>query len=233
MKTNLLVAIGVISLDTITKLLAFAFLPYDEYVDVLGEKLQFYLIYNTGASGTKAQEMAEKFLNPNLYLLLVGCFGLLAGVAIILTRNRRFQLWQKILIPILVIVVVGFIINIVANSLFYVPSNYFVSWFTKLGGSIFFLGFIVLVKDNWLRMALTGCLSCGIGNILSHFYPPFAVVDFIYSPFIREWLHLNICNIADILVDIFLVLVVLRFVVLIVNKVYRRLSPSGSTNAVR
>ncbi|QDK81232.1 hypothetical protein EXU85_22525 [Spirosoma sp. KCTC 42546] len=192
-------------------------------MNVLGETLRFYLTYNTGASGTKAQEMAGQFLNPNLYLLLVGCFGTFAGIAIIFTRNHSFKLWQKILIPILVLVAFGFIIDIVANSLFYVPSNHFVSWFTKLGGSVFFLGFIVLVKDDWLRLALTGCLSCGISNLLSHFYSPFAIVDFIYSPFLHEWLHLNICNIADILVDIFLILAILRFAVLMVSKARQKI----------
>lgn len=232
MKKYLLIAIGVISLDTITKLLAFAFLPYNEYVEVFGEKLRFYLTYNTGASGTKAQEMAGQFMNPNLYLLLVGGFGLLAGTAIIVTRNYRFKLWQKTLIPILILFALGFIVDKVANSMFFVPSNYFVSWFTKLGGCVFFLSVIVLVKDDWLRVALTCCLSCGIGNLLSHFYPPFAIVDFIYSPFLHKWLHLNICNIADVLIDVFLILAVLRFVVLMVSKVRQQLSPSGPANPV-
>ncbi len=225
MRKYLSVFLTIIILDTITKLLANAYLPFEQYVDVFARDVQFYLTYNTGAAGSKAQDVSSQFLNPNLYLFCVGAFGILLGISLIVTRKVHFKGWQKALFIVSTLLALGIIIDQLANSTIWFPSNYTVSWFSKLGGIVAYVGVLVLVKDKWIKIGLLAIIACGTSNLLNHFYPPYNVIDFIYSPLLYEWVHLAICNVADILIDVCLVLLATRVIFLGFKGLQRKNSP--------
>lgn len=202
--------LGVFGVDLVTKLLAYFILPLNEYVSVFGHHLEFHLTFNTGASGTIAAGITQSFNNPNMTLFVGGVFGLVSGTILYLTKSLKFKLWQKLLIVFFALTLyVGIQLNI-SNIKTYVFDDYFISWFTKIGAITLVFGLFIISKDKWLKVILISYFSCGLGNLISHFYPPFAVIDFISAPLLYDFLHLGICNIADILADICIILLVIR-----------------------
>jgi hypothetical protein len=210
--------ISITLLDLLTKLLAYFLLPFDKYVSILGDDLGFWLTYNTSASGSKAEVVTREFQNPNVASFLAAFFGLTYGFLLILTRNYHFKIWQKISIPILCITVYLATLLTVPNLIQYSFDNHFISWFSKLGATVLVFGFFTVVNDYWLKVILISYASCGLGNLLNHFYPPFYVIDFISSSFLNKWYHLAICNMADILADTFILMFVLRLIVIGIQK---------------
>jgi len=49
-----------------------------------------------------------------------------------------------------------------------------------------------------MRLSLIALFAGGLGNLLSHFYPPYRVIDFIYVEGSYEWLRIGVFNIADL-----------------------------------
>ncbi len=222
--------LGIFGVDLVTKLLAYFTLPLNEYVSVFGHNLEFYLTFNTGASGTKAASITQRFNNPNMTLFVGAVFGLVSGSILYLTKNVKFKLWQKSVIVLLALTLyVGLQMNI-SNIRTYVFDDYFISWFTKIGAMTLVFGLFIISKDKWLKVILISYFSCGLGNLISHFYPPFAVIDFISAPLLYDFLHLDICNFADILADICLILIVIRFLTIVFRninlKMKNKINPS-------
>jgi lipoprotein signal peptidase len=216
--------LGIFGLDLVTKLLAYFILPLNEYVSVFGHNLEFYLTFNTGASGTKAASITQSFNNPNMALFVGGVFGLVAGTILYLTKNVKFKLWQKSVIVLLALTLyVGLQMNI-SNIRTYVFDDYFISWFTKIGAMTLVFGLFIISKDKWLKVILISYFSCGLGNLISHFYPPFAVIDFISAPLLYDFLRLGICNLADILADICLILLVIRLLIIWFKTLYFKMT---------
>jgi lipoprotein signal peptidase len=218
--------LGIFGIDLVTKLFAYFFLPFNEYVPVMGNQLEFYLTYNTGAAGTKVDSIIQNINNPNMSLFIMGLFGLLSGIVLFLTKKIKFKMWQKFLIIFFTLFLYMGVQLKISHSNTYIFDNYFISWFTKLGAMALVLGLFVIAKDKWLRIILISYFSCGLGNFINHFYPPFAIIDFIYAPILYKYLHLYICNIADIGVDFCLILLIIRFLIIWIKKLFYK------TNAI-
>ena len=211
--------ISIISLDLLTKLLAYFLLPFDKYVSILGEDLGFWLTYNMSSSGSKAGVATSDFQNPNVALFLAAFFGLTYGILLISTRNYRFKAWHKIGIIIVCVTVYLVILLTVPNLIQTSFDNYFISWFSKIGAIMLVLGFFTIINDYWLKVILISYASCGLGNLLNHFYPPFYTIDFISSSLLNKWYHLGICNVADILADTFILLFAFRLIIIAIQKI--------------
>jgi lipoprotein signal peptidase len=68
---------------------------------------------------------------------------------------------------------------------------------------------IVLIGMIWwvaptglIKLGLTLLMAAGIGNLLSLAYPPFQIVDFMYSRLTARLLGLGVFNIADLYIPV-------------------------------
>lgn len=59
-----------IIVDLVTKLMANNFLPFDESVPFIGNKVIFHLMYNEGATGGQANALLKGIQNKNLMIIL-------------------------------------------------------------------------------------------------------------------------------------------------------------------
>lgn len=55
-----------------------------------------------------------------------------------------------------------------------------------------------LARSRWWRLGFLLMAAAAMGNLLSHFYPPFAVVDFLYSAPISRVAGFGVFNLADL-----------------------------------
>jgi lipoprotein signal peptidase len=77
------------------------------------------------------------------------------------------------------------------------------------GRSVFFVGLWRLVTSGPWKRALTALTAAALGNFLSSVYPPFEIVDFIYSAPVSRLLGVGVMNLADYYYDAGLLLLIL------------------------
>ena len=198
-KECIIVAI-IIIVDLITKLAANTFLTYKEKVCVIGEKVCFYLIYNQGSTGGQADFLLKNYPNKNLMIVL-SCLSALTLLGYILfIRKYKMRTFYKILIGAGLFVILNIIMSWV-QSLF---ENIIISsWTTSVVGKLTALVIIYCVifysrLDKWIRLSLVIIFAAGIGNLLSHFYSPYRIIDFIYVAGSYELIKIGVFNIADL-----------------------------------
>ncbi len=214
--------LGIFGIDLFTKLLAYFLLPFDQDILVVGHHLEFHLVYNTTASGSKAASIVKNTSNPNIAFFIASLFGIISGLSLYFLKDFKFKLWHKILIISLFLILYLTIQTNISNYQTYHFNDYFISWFSKLGAMALSLGFFAISTDKWLKVILISYFSCGLGNLINHFYPPFAIIDFILSPILFKIFHLSICNVADILAEICKLFLLCRLIIIGLQKVYSK-----------
>ena len=199
-KRLILISLIIIGIDLITKIVVYNFLPFNEHVSLIGDKLSLYSTYNTDSTGGQADYIYSKSgLDKNYELFLSTISGILIALYILLIY--RLDKWKKkkwlLLIPLVLfnLVLVGLTKRLCPDVPF---TNHFISWFSKIGTIVFVIVLIYLVSDKWIRLFLICILSAGIGNLISHFYPPYHIVDFISIKGSYELVRIGIFNIADL-----------------------------------
>ena len=200
---ELIVLVAVTIADLVSKLCAHLLLPLKENVAFIGNQIFFYLTYNESSTGGQADALLRDSPNKNLTLILVCIAGLILLGYILFIRKRKLRIAYKILIGIGIFAILNIVIDI-CLSIF---SNLEVSsWITSVIGkltglSVFCVAFY-FTKDKWLRLFLITIITGGVGNLISHFYPPFKVIDFIYVEGLYEIVRIGVFNLADLAVDI-------------------------------
>lgn len=186
-------------LDLITKIIAFQILPYNEWIKIAEVEVYLYLTYNFHATGGQAAYVLGEISQANTKLVFSSLMGFSMGVYVWASRKLPLTLKWKILIGFLIYVVLAFSIEVAYKNVRLSFPNHFTSWFTK-AGSLFLYGIIFYVLQNKvLKTLIAVTLGCGLGNFINHFYPPYHIIDFIYSDLLFRWLKLGIFNLADIL----------------------------------
>jgi len=190
----------VVIVDLITKLVANTFLPLKEKVCVIGEKVCFYLIYNQGSTGGQANFMLKNYHNKNLMIVLSCLSALVLLGYILFIRKHKMHTFYKILIGIGLFV----LLSIVMDWLQPLFENINISsWTTSVVGKLTALIIIYCVifysrLDKWVRLSLVIIFAAGIGNLLSHFYSPYRIIDFIYVEGSYELIKIGVFNVADL-----------------------------------
>jgi len=178
--------------DTVSKLAALLMLPERPVVQ-LDALFQFALQTNETGLGTWAR--ASRLSVPDALAATIGHIGVV--LAFIETRRRRLALWRRG-----VIVVAAYFVP----AMLALPAAEALMQFSQpLSIAVVRVAAIVLVGTIWwfapagvFKFGLTLVLAAGIGNFLSLLYPPFRIVDFIYSRLTARLLRYGVFNVADL-----------------------------------
>ena len=95
---KIIILVAVVLFDWLTKLVANYYLPFQENLYVLGDKIGFYLTYNQGALGEQGAYILREESNKNVAILLACISGLILLSYIILIRKASLKVIYKVLI---------------------------------------------------------------------------------------------------------------------------------------
>lgn len=222
-RKELIVLISIVLFDLITKLAANFFLPFHEFVDIIGTSFSFYLTYNEGSTGGQADAMFQPEFNKNLLIILYCLNAVILVTYSLFIRTRNIALVYKILIGIGLFILLTFSLNFVYPLLWDVTiSSWIASIVGKLTSLLIYGTIFYFSKDKWIRLFLLTIISCGIGNLLSHFYSPYMVIDFIYIEGTDELLRIGIFNFADLAGDIGMIGLIIAAIIKLIKKMNYR-----------
>ena len=202
-KKECLFFITIVLIDLISKVCANIFLPFRENVFLIKNKIALFLIYNEGSTGGQANILLQHSSNKNLTLLLSCCIFLVMLAYIFFIRKQKLRKLYKILIGIGLFFFLNTSIEWIFPYLLDIKiSSWTTSALTKLTVILIFLTILYFTKAKWVRLSLIIVLAGGIGNLISHFYPPFRVIDFIYIEGLYKVAKIGVFNLADLVVYI-------------------------------
>ena len=219
-KKLLLISISIVVVDLVTKIMALNFLPFQNQVNLIGEKVTFYLTYNMGSSGGQAAYLLRHESNKNLSLLLTSISMILLMIYIILINRTIVKKKHKWLMGIGILFVTS-IISMVIKKQFpdLIISNWTTSMVTKVVGISFNLVIFYMTRNTYIRLFITIIISSGIGNLISHFYYPYRVIDFIDINGSYELLRIGVSNLADFAIDFGLCGLLITLIVIAIKKI--------------
>ncbi len=200
-KRYLFIAGTVFLADLVTKLLAYFLLPFNEEVRIAGRKLYLYLTYNFEATGGQAEYILGEVSKANGKLVLSALAGIILGMYILLSQKLTLQLKWKVVIGLAVYAALSVVVEATHQAFERAFSNHFASWFTKVGAVFLYGSIFYVLQNKVLKTLLAVIIGCGLGNLANHFYPPYHVIDFLYSDLLYQWLKMGIFNLADLLIN--------------------------------
>lgn len=221
------ILVGIVIVDLLTKIVAVCYLPYQEDVFVVGNWISLCLTYNDGPTGAQAEALLNSESNPNLVIILSSVNTLVWLSYSLFIRKKALKMLYKVLIGIVVFFIGAFLIGIAQLLL----ANVFISSWSaaivaKIAALLLYGTFFSLARNQWIRYFLSMILACGIGNLLSLFYPPFKVIDFINVKGSYELLRIGIFNFADLAFDIGVIGIIVSWISMLIHKLrYSFLKP--------
>jgi lipoprotein signal peptidase len=226
---ELIILSSIVLFDLITKLTANYYLPFQESVHIFGDTVSLYLTYNEGATGGQADYILEEN-NKNLTIILTCVSGLILLSYFFYIRGKKIRTIYKVLIGVAIYLTLSVSIELILPLLINVSIS---SWTTSiignltglaLYGSLFFLS-----KNKWIRLFALMILACGLGNLLSHFYLPYRVIDFISVEGSYDLLRIGVFNFADLAFDIGAIGLIISSVYLLFRRIMMDKSQSVQT----
>ena len=216
-----IILISIVLFDLITKLTANYYLPFQENVYILGDKVSLYLTYNHGATGGQGNYILREEDNKNLTILLACICGLILLSYILLIRRRELRTIYKVLIGLVLFLTLSTLMDIVRPLLGDITmiSSWTTSVAGKMTGLTIYGSIFYLSKSKWIRFFSLIILACGVGNLMSHFYLPYRVIDFISIDGSYELLRIGVFNFADLAFDIGAVGLVISIIVISINRI--------------
>ena len=211
---------GIIIVDLVTKLTAYFFLPFEEKLCLIEEKLCFYLVYNFGSSNAITDDESISYTLFICFIFFVLLFYIL------FIRKQRIHTFFKILIG------AGLFVALAAATELIQPlfegihiSARTIGVIKSLTVLIFVGSIFFLCVNKWIRLSLMVYCAGGIGNLLSYFYPPFGSIDFIYLKIsYSRFVSFNMADIATYVGIIGGITVLLFFVIKQLKKVIKKSS---------
>ena len=213
-----LFCIVLIIIDLITKLLAYRVLPFQQDVWLIDNQISLYLTVNETSTGTQAKELIGN-RNINQQLLTSSVIMFLTNVYIWLAPHLSIKPRIKWIIGILVFLILTILMNYTAPFSNLEWKNWTVSLIQKTTGITFLLTLVYWIKIKHLKIALLLIVSGGIGNVLSLFYAPYKIIDFIYIKGTLETFKIGIFNIADLTYDIGIVSCIVSVIFIAASKI--------------
>ena len=98
-------------------------------------------------------------------------------------------------------------------------SNWSASIVPKITGIAIYLTILSLVKNSPLKFFIWLVISAGLGNLISHFYYPYRVVDFVNVEGSYEFLRIGVFNFADLIFDVGIIGILTTLIILTLKKV--------------
>lgn len=202
-KKLITILILIVCVDILTKVIALNFLPFQNHVNLIGEKVSLYLTYNMNSTGEQANYLLRQENNKNISLVFASTIIILLTVYSLIINRATVKRKYKWLIGI-GIFVLSIIISESVERLFpnMTISNWTTSIFTKILGISLYALILSKLTNKFLRLFIVIIISAGVGNLINHFYYPYRVIDFIDIDGTYELLRIGVFNIADLAFDI-------------------------------
>ncbi len=220
-KKYFFIIFGVFLSDLITKMMACWLLPYNEEVGIAGEKLYLYLTYNFGAMGGQAEFVFGEVNKANTKLVCFALAAITIGTYLLLIQKATLKLAWKIVIGLAIYLLLVLCIETMYETITISFSNHFTSWFKMLGSILLYSIIFHVLQNKVLKTLIAVALGCGLGNLINHFYPPYHVVDFIYSDFLYRWWKMGIFNLADLVLNVTEITIVFYLLYLLGKRIKR------------
>lgn len=202
-KKLITILILIVGFDLLTKIIALNLLPFQNHVDLIGEKVSFYLTYNMNSTGGQGEYFLRQENNKNISLVFASTIIIFLIIYSLLINRTTIKNKYKWLIGI-GIFVLSMIISEIVKRQFpnLIISNWATSIFTKIVGISFYTLILTKLTNRFLRLFIVIIISAGVGNLINHFYYPYRVIDFIDIEGTYELLKIGVFNIADFAFDI-------------------------------
>ena len=190
------ILLGLLATDLISKLWAYGRLPPYQLVSDHAS-FQFVIRINREL-GTGARFYISGQHEPEKILVQSTLYPALLGLYLIAVARARRLSPVSIALGIGGTAIIAALVGgwLTASSL---PKS--ISIFTAMRLSQAFCALVVwwLVDAPWWRVGALCLAAAAAGNALSRFYPPYGIVDFIWSAPINRFTGLGIFNFADVL----------------------------------
>lgn len=202
-KKLIIILILIVGFDLLTKVIALYLLPFQNHVNLIGEKVSFYLTYNMNSTGRQGEYFLRQENNKNISLVFASTITIFLIIYSLLINRTTIKRKYKWLIGI-GIFVLSIIISEIVKRLFpnLTISNWTTSMFTKIVGISFYILILTKLSNKFLRLFIVIVISAGVGNFINHFYYPFRIIDFIDIDGTYELFKIGVFNIADFAFDV-------------------------------
>lgn len=205
-KSIIILFLILFSIDLCSKILALKILPYNKQVNILEDNLYFYLVFNSGSSGGQADYLLKNETNKNATIIVNSINNLIIIFCFVLIYFIRINKIHKWLIGIGILIILS-ITNSSLKTYFnaYEFTNWNTSVFSKISSICIFMAIFFMAKNYYLKLFLSVILSAGMGNLISHFYYPYKIIDFIYVEGLYELFKIGVFNVADLIFNLGLI----------------------------
>ena len=198
---ELIILSSIVLFDLITKLIANYYLPFQENVKIFGDSVSLYLTYNQGATGGQADFIVGEN-NKNITIILTCVSGLILLSYFFYIRGKKIRTIYKVLIGVAIYLTLSVSMELIRPRFINVAiSTWTTSVIGKLTGLTLYGTLFFLSKNKWIRLFALIVLGCGLGNLLSHFYLPYRVIDFLSVDGSYDLLRIGVFNFADLAFD--------------------------------
>jgi lipoprotein signal peptidase len=201
------ILISLVAIDTVSKLMAFSFLPPNQIPNP-SAVLQLVLTVNYVGIGTYGKNVIAS--GGNNMASLAPIFTLLLGVFLLIVGYWRRLSSVAVAFCIGMALLVSFIVLLVLPS----STQVFANSILPLRAAQCFLWIVIwiLVSHKIWKLGALLFVSAAIGNFLSSFYPPYYIVDFIWSAPFSRLTGMGIFNFADTFWDVGVIVFLFAFV---------------------
>jgi lipoprotein signal peptidase len=195
-KLDLLLVLILFLIDTGTKVAAYAVLPPGNWPLGIGDDLSLFLMLNDIGVGLSRSELYAKW--PSMHI--AQAIALLAMSVVVVSLARSGIRWSLRILAgfgsLLILALGSFLLAELLPKVFddQRPSVILV----RASGLVLILVLFMCSRALYFRACFTLMAAAGAGNLLSLFYPPFAVVDFIHSRWVSGVLEVGSFNVADV-----------------------------------
>lgn len=219
--------LGLVFLDQVTKALAYWCLsPNKETIP--GAWMQFVLVINHLGLGSAASLLyVAKYAPASKGILSAALsYDLIAITLLVSARIRR-------LAPAAIVVAgIGIVILMRIGAQFidtrYLPGQIDSIRFERISAMIFWIAVWILIRSPVWKMGALLFAAAGTGNALSLIFPPYGIIDFIWSSPVNSIFRLQVFNLADVMwISAFFV-----FAFALVQSAIRRFRPKAAGTAV-
>ncbi|HPI10642.1 MAG TPA: signal peptidase II [Catalimonadaceae bacterium] len=202
-KNELIFLLAILAIDLISKLMANAWLPFQETVPVVNDVLVFHLVYESETIGgfTENMDQADVYRNQALVLNSYLAFILVSAFLYFKSVWNGPKRKKTMGFVVLGLLIAGYaVLEYVFTQ---IPvSTWVASVVVKGVGTYFWVAMFRLTQHKFARYALMCILASGLGNLLSYFYSPYQILEFIYFEGSHELYDGGVLNIADIYFNI-------------------------------
>jgi lipoprotein signal peptidase len=187
------VLLSLIALDICSKVAAYAFLPRGQTGNA-ADLFHFELAVNPTGLGTGAGRMLAMAQGQNPLLFAAVFASSLAVCLFALKRFDRLTFWKAVLSG---LVMIGILTVVSGLRLFPSVAPVASVKLLRLSQAILWCELWLLAASTPWSAGTTLLAATAAGNFLSFLYPPYAIVDFMWSSALQRMVGMNIFNCAD------------------------------------